>query len=264
MSMMSPQAIAGLPIWLSGLLILGAAVAGAVAIELAARRLIDIDLRRDHNVVSASIFAVIGTTYAVMLAFVAMLAWEGFNKAEAITDTEASLVENVYRLVDGLSGPEMPEMRSDIVAYADAVLTREWPAQAAGRPVMEDEPHLSRLIATTLHLRPDNVADADVHTLLLNDLGQLSAARRERLFAARTPIPSILWAVLVAGGALTVAFASFLGSPSVGMHLAMSSLLALSGGLILLAIVALSNPFRGDFRVSPEPFDQVLAHMRPG
>jgi len=262
MVMMGAHAIAGLPIWLAGVLMTCLAVGGAFAVELVARRLIPIRLRQDHNDVSAAMFAVIGTTYAVLLAFVAMLAWEGFNKAQVVTDSEASLVQNVYQLIDGLSGPEMPAMRGDIVAYANAVVRVEWPAQAVGLAVPENEPHLSHLTTTALHLRPDNVADGDLHTLLLGDLGRLGAARRERLFAARTPIPAILWFVLIAGGSLTVGFASFLGAPSLRMHLAMSSLLAISGALVLLAIVALSNPFRGDFQVSPEPFEQVLAQMK--
>ena len=255
--------IAGMPIWLAGLLMVCLAVGGAVAVELVARRVIPSRLRREHNEVSTAIFNVIGTTYAVLLAFVAMLAWEGFNKAQMVTDSEASLVQNVYQLIDGLSGPEMPGMRRNIVGYADVVAHDEWPAQAVGRRVIEDEPHLRALTTTALHLRPDNIADGDLHQLLLGDLGQLATARRERLFAARTPIPAILWFVLIAGGSLTVGFASFLGAPSLRMHLAMSSLLAISGALVLLAIVALSNPYRGDFRVSAEPFDRVLEHMQP-
>ena len=257
------HAIAGLPIWLTGVLMVCLAVGGAGVVELVARRVIPLRLRQEHNEVSAAMFTVIGTTYAVLLAFVAMLAWEGFNKAQMVTDAEASLVQNVYQLIDGLSGPEMPAMRRDILGYADAVARSEWPAQAVGRPVMEDEPHLRDLTTTALHLRPDNIADGDLHTLLLGDLGQLATARRERLFAARTPIPAILWFVLIAGGSLTVGFASFLGAPSLPLHLAMSSLLAISGALVLLAIVALSNPFRGDFRVSAEPFNRVLEHMKP-
>ncbi len=259
--MMGANAIAGLPIWLAGVLMVGLAVCGALVIELAARRLIPIRLRQDHNEVSAAMFTVIGTTYAVLLAFAAMLAWEGFNKAQVVTDSEASLVQNVYQLIDGLSGPEMLMMRQDIVAYADVVVRIEWPAQAVGHAVAEDAPNLRRLTTTVLHLRPDNIADGNLHTLLLNDLGRLDAARRERLFAARTTVPAILWFVLIAGGALTVGFASFLGAPSLRMHLAMSSLLAVSGVLVLLAVVALSNPFRGDFRVSSEPFERVLARM---
>ena len=106
-------------------------------------------------------------------------------------------------------------------------------------------------------------ADAELRTLLLADLVRLGEARRERLMAERTGIPSIVWYVLIGGGAITVAFGSFLAAPNLGLHLAMSSLLALSGGLALLVIVALSSPFRGDFRITPEPFRQVLTRM-PG
>ena len=62
-------------------------------------------------------------------------------------------------------------------------------------------------------------------------------------------------------GWLTIAFASFLGAPRLAMHLAMASVLVLSGALALTLIVALSNPFRGDFRVSAEPFERVLVQI---
>jgi hypothetical protein len=68
--------------------------------------------------------------------------------------------------------------------------------------------------------------------------------------------------VTLAGGGLTIAFGSFLGFPSLGMHLAMSAMLAISGALVLILIIALSNPFRGDFRVSTLPFDRVLSQIQ--
>jgi len=255
------QSLASLPIWECGLIMVLLAVGGATLVELIARRIIPHQLRRDHNTMSAAVFTVIGTTYAVLLAFVAMLAWGSYNHAEQVTDTEVSLIQNVYQLVDGLSGPEMAGMRANIVAYAEAVVRTEWPAQEAGRVVGEDEPHLDELTTVALHLRPDNIADGDLHTLLLSDLTRLSSARRERLFAARTPIPEILWVVLIDGGGITVVFASLLGSSSLALHLAMSSLLAISGSLVLLVILALSNPYRGDLSISPQPFAQVTRHM---
>jgi hypothetical protein len=42
----------------------------------------------------------------------------------------------------------------------------------------------------------------------------------------------------------------------------MSAVMAISGALVLIMIIALSNPFRGDFRVSTDPFDQVLAQIQ--
>ena len=96
---------------------------------------------------------------------------------------------------------------------------------------------------------------------MLRSLAQLWDARQQRLLAAETTIPAVVWIVTIVGGALTIAFGSFLGVPSLGMHLAMSAALAVSGALVLILIIALSNPFRGDFRVSTLPFDRVLAQI---
>ena len=81
------------------------------------------------------------------------------------------------------------------------------------------------------------------------------------MLAAQTTIPGVVWFVILLGGGLTIAFGSFLGAPSLGMHLAMSATLAASGALVLILVIALSNPFRGDFRVSTEPFNHVLSQI---
>ncbi|HWX14723.1 MAG TPA: hypothetical protein VNY06_07725, partial [Methylocella sp.] len=52
------------------------------------------------------------------------------------------------------------------------------------------------------------------------------------------------------------------GAPSLRMQVAMSAVLAASGVLVLILIIALSNPFRGDFRVSTAPFE--LSRSRRG
>jgi hypothetical protein len=70
-----------------------------------------------------------------------------------------------------------------------------------------------------------------------------------------------VWIVTILGGGRTIAFGSFLGVPSLGMHAGLSAVLAVSGVLVLILIIALSHPFRGDFRVSTQPFDQVLARI---
>jgi hypothetical protein len=48
--------------------------------------------------------------------------------------------------------------------------------------------------------------------------------------------------VTLVGGGLTVAFGALPGVPSLGMHLVMSAALAISGALVLILIIALSNP----------------------
>ena len=110
-------------------------------------------------------------------------------------------------------------------------------------------------------LHPSSLADSDLHSLLLQTMQRLSDARQGRLLTAQSTIPDIVWFVLIAGGALTVAFGTFLGAPSLRMQLAMLAVLAASGALVLILIIALSNPFRGDFRITTAPFQHVLTRM---
>ena len=259
---MQPGMVYHYPLWGVGLLLVSLAGLGAVFIELAARQFLSVELRRRHNDAAAAIFSIIGVTFAVLLAFVAMLAWEGFNKAKAASYAEAALVRDVYNVSAGLADPEMTSMRDDLIGYVETVVRVEWPAQAEGRTVDRGTSFLERLNRTAVALKPSSVADGNLHVQLLQSLARLWDARQQRLLAAETTIPAVVWIVTFVGGGLTIAFGSFLGVPSLGMHLAMSATLAVSGALVLILIIALSNPFRGDFRVSTQPFDQVLAQIQ--
>ena len=259
---MQPGMVYHYPLWGVGLLLVSLAGLGAVFIELAAHQFLSVELRRRHNDAAAAIFSIIGVTFAVLLAFVAMLAWEGFNKAKAASYAEAALVRDVYNVSAGLADPEMTSMRDDLIGYVETVVRVEWPAQAEGRTVDRGTSFLERLNRTAVALKPSSVADGNLHAQLLQSLARLWDARQQRLLAAETTIPAVVWIVTLVGGGLTIAFGSFLGVPSLGMHLAMSAMLAVSGALVLILIIALSNPFRGDFRVSTQPFDQVLAQIQ--
>ena len=258
---MNPDMVYQYPIWAVGLLLVGAAVFCAVLLELCARRLLPIELRQRHNDVAAAMFSIIGVTYAVLLAFVAMLAWDGFNRAKAASYAEAALIGDIYNLSAGFADPEKSAIRNEVLGYARRVVTVEWPQQAEGRTVDQGSVYLDGLNTTALGLHPSDQADCDLHSLLLQATARLWDARQERLLAAQSTIPDIVWFVVIAGGGLTVAFGSFLGAPSLRMQLAMSAVLAASGALVLILIIALSNPFRGDFRVSTAPYENVLSRM---
>ncbi len=140
---MNPDMVYQYPIWAVGLLLVGAAVFGAVLVALCARRLLPIELRLRQNDVAAAIFSIIGVTYAVLLAFVAMLAWQGFNRAKAASYAEAAVIGDVYNLSAGLGDPEKSSIRNEIIGYARRVVNVEWPAQAEGRIVDQDPIYLN-------------------------------------------------------------------------------------------------------------------------
>jgi hypothetical protein len=88
--------------------------------------------RRQHNDIAAAILSIIGVTYAVLLALVAMLAWDGFNKAKAVSHLEAVLVLDLIEVADGLTEPAKANLLDGMKRYTRAVIAIEWPAQAEG------------------------------------------------------------------------------------------------------------------------------------
>jgi hypothetical protein len=249
------------PIWLAGLSLTAIAVIGTILLEFVIRRLVPHDVRQQHNEIAAAIFSIIGVTYAVLLAFVAMLAWEGLNKAKAASHMEAAQLMDVFQAARSLPEPTRRSFIGGLNDYATAVIGIEWPTQAEGQVVRAGDKYVGELDQLVADLGPVNQTNASISMWLGQALMRLRDARQERLLAAETTIPGIVWFVLIVGGAITIAFGSFLGSPSLRMHLGMCSLLAVSGVLVLVLIIALSSPFRGEFRISTAPFDYALSQI---
>ncbi len=70
---MKPDVVYEYPIWAVGVLLVVVAMLGAAILELTARRLLLLELRQRHNDVAATIFSIIGVTYAVLLALLPCL-----------------------------------------------------------------------------------------------------------------------------------------------------------------------------------------------
>ena len=258
---MQPEMVYLYPIWAVGVSMAAAAIAGSLVLELVVRRFVPQRVRRGHNVLTASIFSIVGVTYAVLLAFVAMLAWEEFNGAKAASGHEATLLLDVERTASGLAEPGRTALHDTLVAYARAVIETEWPGQAQGHATRAAERPLDEAVAIAVALQPASLGQGNIQAAVLAELDRLRGARDERLAAAETSIPDIVWFVVVAGGAISMVFAALLGTSSLRLHLLLASLLAVSGVLVLVMIVALSHPFRGDFRITSEPFEAALSRM---
>lgn len=259
---MMSMAVTMHPIWQSGAVILVVGVASALLLQLLVHHFVPAALRREHTLLGGAIFSVIGTTYAVLLAFMATTAWEQYSSAEALARHEADLIGNIYRVSHGLPEPAGTAFRDDLVAYLTQVIRVEWPAQIAGDPIVPAEPHLLSLDRTVLGAMPASAAQSNVQNFLIGALSDVATVRRDRRLATHGTIPDLVWMVLLSGGALMVGFSFVLGAPTQALHLLMTAALVASGVLVLLLIVGLSSPFNGAVTIPPDAYAGVLAEVR--
>jgi len=81
--------LAGLPLWLSGILVVGLPTVLAMVGPILVRRYVTLEELAENNEVAGFKFAVVGVLYAVLLAFAIIVVWEKFSNAENNVATEA-------------------------------------------------------------------------------------------------------------------------------------------------------------------------------
>src|SRR6185437_10986403 len=81
------------------------------------RRFVPLRHLRANNEVAGFKFATVGVTFAVLLAFVIIIAWERFTQAENDVANEASAAGTVYRLTQILDADHAAEVRNSVTDY---------------------------------------------------------------------------------------------------------------------------------------------------
>jgi hypothetical protein len=220
-------------------------------------RHVDVEIRRKHNDVAAATMAIVGIAYAVLIAFIAVATWEAFGAADKIVDTEASAIGNLYRDTIGLSAEKAAPMRADIKTYLHEVVNDEWPTQQHGETKPLARKTLVHLHSLVARIEPQTPGEEVIMGELIHSLNDLYNARRTRILASDDSIPEIVWWIVGLGTVITIFFTFLFGSHDFRMHLAMTGLTAASMGLVIVLIVSLDRPFRGDLSVSTEAYHAI-------
>ncbi len=246
---------------LNGVLLVGGAMLISVAGLLLVRRYVHIDWLKRHHEVASYFFLMVGTLYAVLVAFAIYLAWSDFNNAGTNLEHEATEVADLSRLSTAMPDPYRKNISVALMGYLNAVAQDEFPAMAEGRDSQRTWDSVQKLWDVYGTIRPENPQMQAYLVESLQHLTQLSDYRRTRLFTSHSSVPANLWCLLVSGGILLIAFTYFLGHEGVwsqaGMTAALAGILAFS----LFVILSLDTPYSGVARVTPRAFQVELKHV---
>jgi hypothetical protein len=153
------------------------------------------------------------------------------------------------------------KVRTALDEYVNAIIGDEWPMLAKGERSMKVQKISDRIWKLYGNYQPRMGSERiffDESVKKLNDQGEL---RRERILDSQSGIPGVLWAVLIAGGLVTIIFTLFFGTENFGAHMVMTALLAIMISSILYTIFVFDYPFTGSVTVSPSEFKIVLQNL---
>jgi hypothetical protein len=149
-------------------------------------------------------FGMVGTAWAVLLAFVVFAAFESYADAKAGADREASALVELSRTAAFFPTVQRDAFDGLLLCYGRAVVNLEWQTMRYGRrnPAVTTWARRIAVDAKRLSLRTPRRQVAFGQLLQLEN--QRMEGRRTRIAEAHPTVPLPLWVILVAGGAVNV------------------------------------------------------------
>lgn len=245
-------------IWASGFVVIAAIVAVSVAGMLLVRRSVGLSVLESHNEVAGFVYAVVGVIYAVLMAFVVIAVWEKYEATETRVEQEAAELADLFRDADAYSEPFRATVQNQIRLYGRAIVG-EWGDMARGESSPAADEAEKGLWRAYREIKPQGDYENTWYSESIARLNDLGDYRRLRLMSSRSGLPGAVWALLVIGAAITIAFTYFFGTKNLLAQGLMVGGLATMIGLVLLLTFALSRPFQGNVPVGPDAFEQLDA-----
>jgi hypothetical protein len=240
------------PTWLIIIFEMVAFVVPAVVGHALFRRLVPHRALAQHNDVTGFVLAIVGVIYAVLLAFVVIIAWESFNAADGVAQAEVSAAADLDHLSQAYSDKAARELRQEISRYADLMRDEEWPAMQTGGGSPRAAASASRIgdLAVAM-VEGDPRQRTAVDDSVMGLVRAFADARRTRLDLNSEGLPNSLWIGLIVGAVMTMAFTYLFGVENQRLQLVVTGLLAGLIGLMFAMIIALDYPYRGVTSISP-------------
>jgi hypothetical protein len=236
-----------LNLWLAGLIIV-VSIAVSVTVMLFVRRRAPVGGFFSDSDRAAGVFGVLGTSFAVLLAFVIFLAFQSYGNAKEKAGQEAITITELYHTARVFPPRQAALLEGQLICYARAVIADEWRTMRDDRQSPLVERWIGDLDHTIERLDVSGSRQATAYNHLFMEHAERREGRRGRLAEAAPFVPPPLWLVLSVGALFVLVFMAFYadrGEGRITQALMMGAVTAVvvSG---LLVVRFLDKPYEGE------------------
>jgi hypothetical protein len=226
-------------------LVIGGAVAVAVAALLLVRRRAPEDGFFQDGDRAAGVFGVLATGFSVLLGFIVFLAFTSYDRSRTGAEQEALILTQQVENSLAFPQPASGRLTGDLVCYGRSVVYDEWDAMVAGRAVDAVNPWGVRLFQTVQTVDPQTATEQSAYDKWLDQTSSREEARLDRIHGAVGVIPGTLWIALFFIAAVIFTFMLFFADRNeraVVQGVLIGSVVAVIATMLLL-LKGLDEPF---------------------
>lgn len=225
-------------------LIVGGSTLLSVAGMFLVRKSVSRQTLESCHEVGGFLLAIIGTLYAILVGLIVVNSQAKVDAASDMSVTEANRLSHIFHMASTFKEPGRQKIRSDIHMYALAAVKQDWSKVEDGaekEATIGPYRHLWRDVTAYV---PEGDKESECYSKILDDLEELSDARKYRMVAARGGLSSVLWSVLICGGIMLVLFTYFFFVESLLSQALMTACVAVFLSMNVFLIYIFQNPYR--------------------
>jgi hypothetical protein len=250
-----------IPIWLMVVIIAFLSVAIAYVGFYLIHKFYDYEhLEKYHNVTSY-LFNAYGLLYAVVIAFVVYINWSDYNNAQSHVYSEANQISNLFHIVQGFDEPLRTEFMKSIYDYTEVINKQEIPDMRNGVYSYKNNDAYNKIWNDFIKLDIKTINNLPLYDKCLNELKDISDARRFRNFYMTNYIPTIIWVIMILGCFISFSFSFFFGVRARFPYFFLAIALTFTNIILLYLIYVLDHPYKGTNAISFETMEKILIHF---
>jgi DNA-directed RNA polymerase subunit F len=213
------------------------------------------------------IYQVIGTIYAVLIAFTMLGVWQNFSRAELSVQTEAFALLDLVRIMEASQERELINIRHAALEYLTLVVQQEWPSLKKLTKDVVTVHEISRqssvkIMQLVQNLKPENTREMTIFGQSLALLTAWLDARRVRILMAKGNTAKALWPLLLTGAFFLFSFNGLYLTSTMGLWVLLLLGLSVVVGVSFYLIFSLDCPFAGKLSIDQSPFYWAISSLQ--
>ena len=199
--------------------------------------------------------------YGLAVALIVVAVWENYADVSKLVSKEATAIALVYRDAGGYPNPARDRLRRDLGTYTQYIIQQAWPLQRRGIVPSGGVDLMNRVQDDLFAFAPSTEAQKILHGEALRAYNNLIDARRLRLDAVGSGLPTAMWAVVLIGASISLLASFLFRTQSLRLHYTMVGLLASLMGLVIFLILIYDHPFRGTHGLGPQAYELIVDQL---